>query len=177
LPNSVPTEEGAIIWPGVQGATNWYSPSYSPLSGLFYLTVWENKGLYLKGEPKYTPGNRYVGSVPDIDVPEDPGYGAIRALNPKTGEPVWEYKMQTKPWSGVMTTAGHVLFGSNGGWLSRGREDMEAYFFALDADNGKELWRINLGGTMAANPITYMANGRQMVAMAAGGAIFTFSLP
>ena len=54
---------------------------------------------------------------------------------------------------------------------------MEAYFFALDADNGKELWRINLGGTMAANPITYMENGKQMVTMAAGGAIFTFSLP
>jgi glucose dehydrogenase len=70
-----------------------------------------------------------------------------------------------------------VLFGSNGGWLSRGREMMEAYFFALDSDTGKELWRINLGGTMASNPISYMANGKQMVTMAAGGALFTFSLP
>jgi alcohol dehydrogenase (cytochrome c) len=177
LPNSTPTEEGAVIWPGVQGATNWYSPSYNPLTGLFYLTVWENKGFYLKGEPKYTPGNRYVGSVPDIDMADDPGYGAIRALNPKTGEQMWEYKMATKPWSGVMTTAGHVLFGSNGGWLSRGKEMMEAYFFALDTDTGKELWRINLGGTMASNPISYMVNGKQMVTMAAGGALFTFSLP
>jgi alcohol dehydrogenase (cytochrome c) len=84
--------------------------------------------------------------------------------------------MQTKPWSGVLTTAGHVLFGSNGGWLSREREDMEAYFFALDTDDGKELWRINLGGTMAANPITYSVDGKQMVTMAAGGAIFTFAL-
>ena len=86
LPNSVPDGRGRYIWPGVQGATNWYSPSYSPLSGYFYLTVWENKGYYLKGEPKYTPGNRYMGSVPEIDVPDDPGFGAIRALNPKTGE-------------------------------------------------------------------------------------------
>jgi glucose dehydrogenase len=77
----------------------------------------------------------------------------------------------------VLTTAGHLLFGANGGWLSRDREEMEAYFFALDADSGKELWRINLGGTMAANPVTYMAKGKQMVTMAAGGAIFTFSLP
>ena len=177
LPNSTPTEQGAVIWPGVQGATNWYSPSYNPLTGNFYLTVWENKGFYLKGEPAYTPGNRYVGSVPDIDMEDDPGYGAIRALNPKNGEKVWEYKTQTKPWSGVMTTAGHVLFGSSGGWLSRGKEMMEAYFFALDTDSGKELWRINLGGTMASNPISYMANGKQMVTMAAGSAIFTFSLP
>ena len=177
LPNSVPTEQGVYIWPGVQGATNWYSPSYNPQSGYFYLTVWENKGYYRKGEATYTPGNRYVGSVPDIDVTDDPGFGAIRALNPKTGDKIWEYRTHTKPWSGVLTTASRLLFGANGGWLSRGREEMEAYFFALDADNGKELWRINLGGAMASNPITYLANGKQMVTMAAGGAIFTFSLP
>ncbi len=178
LPNSAPTVEGNVIWPGVQGATNWYSPSYNPLTSLFYLTVWENKGWYLKGDPKYTPGNRYVGSVPDIDMSDDQGYGAIRALNPKTGEMVWEHKTQTKPWSGVMTTGSKVLFGATGGWLNRSsREDGEAYFFALDAENGKELWRINLGGTMASNPMTYMVNGKQMVTMAAGSAVFTFALP
>jgi alcohol dehydrogenase (cytochrome c) len=178
LPNTAPTVEGNVIWPGVQGATNWFSPSYSPLTGWFYLTAWENKGLYLKGEPDYTPGNRYVGSVPDIDMTDDPGYGAIRALNPKTGEKIWEYKTTTKPWSGVMATASQLVFAANGGWLNRAaREDTEAYFFALDAENGKELWRINLGGTMASNPITFLANGKQMVTMAAGSAIFTFALP
>jgi len=71
-----------------------------------------------------------------------------------------------------------VLFGATGGWLNRSsREDGEAYFFALDAENGKELWRINLGGTMASNPMTYMVNGKQMVTMAAGSAVFTFALP
>lgn len=72
LPGSVPTEEGAYVWPGVQGATNWFSPSLNPLTGYFYLSVWENKGFYLKGEPKYTPGDRNVGSAPDIEVAEDP---------------------------------------------------------------------------------------------------------
>ncbi len=177
LPNTMPSEQGVTLWPGVQGATNWYSPSYNPLTKLFYLTVWENKGVYLKGEPKYTAGNRYVGSVPDIDVATDPGYGAIRALDPKTGDRVWEYKVHTKPWSGVLTTAGHVLFGANGGWINRDREDMEAYFFALDSDTGKELWRINLGGAIAANPVTYIAGGKQMVTIAAGGGFFTFALP
>jgi len=56
--------------------------------------------------------------VPDIDVSDDPGFGAIRALDPKTGDKVWEYKTHTKPWSGVLTTASHLLFGANGGWLS-----------------------------------------------------------
>ena len=102
----------------------------------------------------------------------------ISYVNPKTGEMVWEHKTQTKPWSGVLTTGSKVLFGATGGWLNRSaREDGEAYFFALDAESGKELWRINLGGTMASNPMTYMVNGKQMVTMAAGSAVFTFALP
>jgi alcohol dehydrogenase (cytochrome c) len=54
---------------------------------------------------------------------------------------------------------------------------MEAYFYALDADNGKELWRISLGGSIAANPISYMVNGKQMITTSAGSGLFTFTLP
>jgi alcohol dehydrogenase (cytochrome c) len=177
IPGTTPTEEGVYVWPGVQGATNWYSPSYNPQTGFFYLTAWENKGFYQKGEAEYVPGMRYPGSIPKIDLEDDPGTGAIRALNPKTAEKVWEYKLRTKPWSGVLSTAGRLVFGASGGWASRDREDMEAYFFALDADNGRELWRINLGGTMSSNPITYLAGGKQMVTMSAGDGLFTFTLP
>lgn len=176
-PNIDPTPEGTYVWPGVQGATNWYSPSYSPRTGLFYLTAWENKGLYRKGDAEYIPGNRYIGSVPEIDLPDEPGWGAIRALNPKTGERMWEHKMHTKPWSGVLSTAGDLVFGSTGGWITRERTAMESWFFALDAASGKELWRINLGGTMASNPMSYRVGDKQYVIMPAGGAVFAFSLP
>jgi alcohol dehydrogenase (cytochrome c) len=176
-PGIDPSEEGTYVWPAVQGATNWYSRSYNPLTSLYYLTVWENKGIYHKGEPEYTPGNRYIGSVPKIDLEDEPGYGAIRALNPKTGDKVWEYKLHTKPWSGVMSTAGGLVFGGSGGWSDRERQDMEAYFYALDADTGKELWRVNLGGDMSSAAITYSVNGKQMVTMPSGGGIFTFALP
>jgi len=166
LPNIDPTPEGVIIWPGVQGATNWYSPSYSPLTKLFYLSVWENKSIYRKGEQEYSPGNRYIGSVPLIDLPDDPGHGAIRALNPQTGERVWEYKLHTKPWAGVLSTAGQLVFGGSD----------EGYFFALDAQSGKELWRHNAGGVIRANPISYSSKGKQVIAIAAGSAIFTYDL-
>jgi alcohol dehydrogenase (cytochrome c) len=176
-PGIDPTPEGVEVWPGVQGATNWYSPSYNPLTGLFYLTVWENKGLYRKGDAEYVPGNLYIGSVPKIELEEEPGWGAIRALNPKTGEKVWEHKLHTKPWSGVLSTAGRIVFGGSGGWITRDRQDLEAYFYALDAESGKELWRINLGGDMSSSAITYMSDGKQMVTMPAGSGIFTFALP
>lgn len=161
LPNIDPSPEGTYVWPGVQGATNWYSPSYSPQTKLFYLSVWENKGLYRKGDQEYSPGNRYIGSVPLIDLPDDPGHGAIRALNPKTGEKVWEYKLHTKPWAGVLSTAGKVVFGGSD----------EGSFFALDAETGKEGWRLNLGGIIRANPVTFLSKGKQVVAIAAGNAI------
>jgi alcohol dehydrogenase (cytochrome c) len=154
------------VWPGVQGATNWYSPSYNPITKLFYLSVWENRSVYRKGEQEYSPGNRYIGSVPLIDLPEDPGHGAIRALNPHTGERVWDYRLHTKPWAGVLSTGGKVVFGGSD----------EGHFFALDADTGKEVWRQNLGGIIRANPITYLVDGRQLVSIAAGSAMFTFSL-
>jgi alcohol dehydrogenase (cytochrome c) len=166
LPNIDPSEEGTYLWPGVQGATNWYSPSYSPITKLFYLAAWENRSVYRKGEQEYSPGNRFIGSVPLIDLPEEPGHGAIRALNPKTGEKVWEYPLHTKPWAGVLSTAGKLVFGGSD----------EGYFFALDADTGKEMWRMNTGGIIRANPISYLSQGKQLITVAAGSSIFTFTL-
>ncbi len=166
LPNIDPSPEGTYIWPGVQGATNWYSPSYNPATKLFYLAAWENRSVYRKGEQEYSPGNRFIGSVPMIDLPEELGHGAIRALNPKTGEKVWEYPLHTKPWAGVLSTAGKLVFGGSD----------EGYLFALNAETGKEVWRINTGGAIRANPISYLSQGKQLITIAAGRSVFTFEL-
>ena len=165
-PNTDPTPEGNLVYPGVQGGTNWYSPSYSPKSGLFYLSVWEDyASLYFVGPSFYSPGNRYLGSVPE-GLPGEPGRGVIRALDPWTGGSRWEYKLHEVPWAGLLSTAGRVVFGGSD----------EGYFYALDSDSGKELWRINTGGQIRAGPITYLSEGKQLVTIASGSAIFTFEL-
>jgi len=123
-PNSLPTAEGTLIYPGVQGGTNWYSPSYSPRTGLFYLSVWADYySVYQEGAAEYVPGRRFNGG--DIRQPlaydrnttlfpnEQQGYGALKAINPKTGETVWQVKFADLTEGGVLTTAGDVVFTGN----------------------------------------------------------------
>jgi alcohol dehydrogenase (cytochrome c) len=179
VPGKVPTAEGTIIFPGNQGGTNWYSPSFSPHTGLFYIPTWANySSLYIKAQAEYEEGRRFVGTSPRSLVGgvggaskintrrDDEGYGAVRAVDPATGERKWEFRMNDVTDAGILTTASDVLF-------SGGRE---GYFYALDARNGELLWRANLGGSIASGPISYAINGRQYVAISAGNSLFVYAL-
>jgi alcohol dehydrogenase (cytochrome c) len=173
-----PTREGTLTYPGVQGATNWFSPSWSPHTGLFYIDVWENYGsVYNKLPAEFVEGRRYAAGAPRSPVPslratqvitrtEDEGYGTIRAFDPNTGTRKWEFKMTDVSMSGILTTASDVLFAG-------GRE---GYFWAIDARTGAELWKANLGGEVASGPMTYSVNGRQYVSVSAGSTLFTYAL-
>ena len=165
-PNTFPSEEGTLVYPSVNGAANWWSPTYSPKTGFFYITAYDGAETYFMGEDEYAPGQMYMGSATQENEPVEKYASAIRALDPLTGELKWEHKLQPKSTSGLLSTAGNVLFGGS----------VDGYFFALDAATGRELWRINVGGLVHAAPITYLNNGDQYVTIAAGGAIFTFGL-
>ena len=60
LPNTEPSIEGTLVYPSLQGATNWFSPSYSPLTMLFYVSVQERGATYFKGEAQYVPGRAFM---------------------------------------------------------------------------------------------------------------------
>jgi alcohol dehydrogenase (cytochrome c) len=169
------TLSGNQVYPGIQGGTNWYSPSYNPRTGLFYVTAWQDySAVYLK-QPSATGG--VVGVIPRSPLPnlargpidtwtEAAGHGEVQAIDPLTGEKKWVYKMDDVSDSGILTTASYVLFTGN----------REGYFQVLDARTGKLLWRATTGGQMAAAPITYEVDGKQYVAMCAGHALFVFGL-
>ena len=169
-----PSKDGTKVYPGVQGSTNWYSPSFSPRTELFYFTAWETWGMFYQEASVYRRGDRFPGGttnrpMPDSMKHEDPGYSAVRALEPLTGDLKWEYRTEgggvTE--AGVMTTAGDVLFSGT----------RKGHFFALNATDGKLLWRQNLGGLMASNPMSYQTAGKQMVTIVCGNSVFTFGLP
>jgi len=66
-PIQTPQPPGAPTWPGNQGATNWYSPSYSPRTGLFYMSVWDDYAtVYTKQKAEYVEGRYFIGGVPRL---------------------------------------------------------------------------------------------------------------
>jgi alcohol dehydrogenase (cytochrome c) len=177
IPGKVPTAEGTLIFPGNQGGTNWYSPSYNPITGLFYIPAWVNySSIYVKYKEEYEEGKRYAAGLPRSPIPftrapenfrkETEGYGAVLAVDAKTGERKWEFKMTDVTDAGVLTAASNVLF-------SGGRE---GYFFALDSRTGGLLWKTNVGGAVVSGPMTYAVAGRQYVAVGAGNSLFSFAL-
>jgi alcohol dehydrogenase (cytochrome c) len=180
IPGKVPTPEGTVIFPGNQGGTNWYSPSFSPRTGLFYIPSWVNySSVYIKADADYEEGKRFVGTSPRSLIGganggaakintrrEDEGYGAVRAIDPMTGDRKWEYKMADVTDAGILTTGSDLLF-------SGGRE---GYFYALDARTGELLWKAVLGGTVASGPMSYSVAGKQYIAISAGSSLFVFGL-
>ena len=172
-PEASPTREGVRVSPAVQGATNWYSPAYSAKTGLFYVSSWEYSSVYHKGDPTYTRGNRYVGSLPKgvwpdtmRDSAEQQGHGAILALSPTTGDMEWEFRMTGIGESGILSTAGDILVTGS----------REGYFLVLDSFTGENIVSLNLGGIIAASPITFTAGGEQRIAVSSGNAMFVFGL-
>jgi len=185
-PIQTPQPPGSPTYPGTQGGTNWYPPSFSPRTGLFYASVWENyAAIFRPEEQEYTAGRTFTGGgftvlsptpgAPTIGVGRRGpinnwtsivGNGATIAIDPQTGKRVWTFPQYDVTDAGMLTTASDILF-------TGGRE---GYFYALDAKTGKELWKVNLGGSIVNAPITYQIDGKQYVSIISGHTLVTFAL-
>ena len=166
IPGMLPNEEGVLVYPSVNGAANWWSNTYSPRTELLYVVTYDGADTFYIGEDEYVPGEMFVGGAPERYVPQETYASMIRALEPRTGDTRWEFPLQPKTQSGLLSTASDLVFGGSVG----------GYFYALDAVNGTELWRINVGGNVKAAPISYMVGTVQYVTVAAGNSILTFGL-
>ena len=182
------TKEGATLFPDLQGGTNWFSPSYSQRTHLFYVNARDNQSyVFIKANQEYEEGAEYKsegraprtkGSRPTVGMDEDK-FTAVRALEPSTGQVKWEFRLDSGVGlatyhdykaehgaAGILTTASDLLF--TGGH--------EGNFVGIDARNGALLWSRNLGGALLMNPMTYSVAGRQYVAVNAGTSLFVFGL-
>jgi alcohol dehydrogenase (cytochrome c) len=168
-PNQTPSVEGNMVCPSVSGATNFYSTSYNPATGLFYVNTLESCNIFTKTPTAdWAAGRGYRGGG-GRRAPDDTPQKILRAIDIKTGKYVWELP-QSGPgdtWTGTLSTAsGLVIFGDDGAALA-----------AADASSGKRLWSYPFTESLHTSPMTYMFDNKQYVAMIVGSIVYSFGLP
>lgn len=167
LPGHDPSDTGTITCPDWYGGTNFMSPSFDAARGLFFVTARETCARFIRRPPTTSNvGDRTMGGTVQI-VPEPKRSGALRAIDPTTGERKWEIPYGDAGWAGVLATSGGVVFSA----------DHEGNFFAADSLTGKKLFEFQTGAAIFAPPTSYMLDGRQYVVMPSGTTLTAFALP
>jgi alcohol dehydrogenase (cytochrome c) len=167
-PGAAPTPEGVVVAPPANGATNWWPPSYSPDTGWYYVTAYDGRGTFYRGDSDemHSPGWMFLGGSANDDDPSNAGTSAVKALDPATGRRMWSFPVATRSASGLLATAGGLVFGGS----------IDGYVFALDASTGAERWHSSVGGAVMAAPIAYSTRGVGYLVVAAGDAIVAFTV-
>ena len=169
VPGQEPSVEGTKTCPATSGATNWMSSAYSSVTGLFYVMVRESCAIFYEiGRVVGTRRSRSMEAAPALD-PGDPPQKFLRAIDIQTGKIAWEIPQigGGSTWGGLISTAGGLVFYC----------DDSGAFAAIDARNGKPLWNFHTNQSWHASPMTYMVDGKQYMAVAAGSNVIAFALP
>jgi alcohol dehydrogenase (cytochrome c) len=167
VPGMEPSTEGTRVCPSAHGAANWYSTSYSPQTGLYYVQTLENCNVFVKFVSEWVAGKSYWGGSTKQDG-DAPNQKILRAIDVKTGRIAWELP-QPGPGAargGTLATASGLLFYC----------DDQDRFAAADAATGTPLWNFGMNSVWRASPMTYEFDGRQHVAIASGSNIVSFGL-
>jgi alcohol dehydrogenase (cytochrome c) len=162
-----PTPEGHTVCPGALGTTNFMAPTFDPQTSLFYVTARDQCDIFSTAPQPYEAGHAYYGSAYFPSEEAKPYRGFLKAIDPATGEIKWKFEHTSPTWSGVLSTAGGLVFTG----------DAEGNFIALDAAMGTPLWHFQMGGAVYAPPVAFAVDGKEYLAIAAGSAIYAFGLP
>lgn len=168
-PGHMPDEKGEITCPDITGATNFWPPTYDPSSRLFFVNAREVCAMFYAWKPEYKEGERFTGGAAQrVTASDRKAYGALRAIDPITGERRWQFEYLSPSTAGLLSTASGLIFSG----------DADGNLLALDSRSGKLLWRYQMGATMhGTSPITYMLDGRQHVLVPAGTTLTAWALP
>jgi alcohol dehydrogenase (cytochrome c) len=158
-------QPGTRLCPSNTGGKNWQPSAYNPDLNLIYLPTVEgcnslttaeqkdfvDQGGTVKWRERFSGG----GSSP---LRTEKRYGALKAIDPVTGETKATAKLPYPNYGGALATAGSLVF--NGG--------IDGHFAAYDGKTMQELWSFEAGTGIQAPPITFSINGKQYVAILAG---------
>ena len=169
LPNQEPTPAGTRVCPSQDGATNWYSPSFNPLTGLFYFQTNEKCSVYSKrDQPDWVAGQSYLGGT-QRNAPDPRPQRILRAVDYRTGSVQWEIPQAggANSWGGTLATSTGLVF----------FEEETGSFVAADASTGKVLWSFPANAAnWHASPMAYQFDGKEFIAIVSGGNIIALTV-
>jgi len=155
---SLPTPEGTRMSLGANGGVEWSPMAVNPPLRLAFAANLEQPMTYHVEASAYPGGKLWLGGAFKNAVGEEQ-FGNVTAVNLDTGKIVWKARTDQPMIGGVLATAGNLVFAGEGnGW-----------FKAYDAKTGKVLWQYQCGAGVNAPPTSYTINGKQYIAVAAGG--------
>jgi alcohol dehydrogenase (cytochrome c) len=151
------------LCPSHFGGKNWEPSAFNPALNLIYVSSVEGCNAIDTVEQKdfedqsgaVKPRDRFTGGGFKL---VDRLYGALKAIDPVTGETRVNLRLDYPAYSGVLATSGNLVF--------LGQPD--GTFAAYDGKTLKELWSFNAGTGINAPPISYAVNGKQYIAVLAG---------
>ena len=143
---------GTKVCPSQDGATNWYSSSYLPATGLFYLQTVEKCDIYSVGPAEWQRGQDYLGGA-QRPVPGEVPQKVLRAIDPKTGNIAWELPQtgRADTWGGTLVTqTGVLFFGEDSGRFQALDAEAASACGALTrtSSGNRRRWPIDLTGTI-----------------------------
>ena len=160
-PQSVETP--VLACPNILGGKNQPSGAYSPDTNAIYMPL-NNACMDLAMSVDVAgPSDGYdirtrVRHVPGVDPATAP-VGRVEAVSVSTGETLWSYQQRAPVYGSLLATGGNLVFSG----------DVTRRFRALSADAGTVVWQTILNGPVSGRPMTYSVDGRQYLAIGAGG--------
>ncbi|MCK9503763.1 MAG: PQQ-binding-like beta-propeller repeat protein [Porticoccaceae bacterium] len=152
----IPKADGtAFVCPSSLGVRSWPATAVDPETGVLYTPALEACMDVL-----YEPGKGVdTGWVHKPRPDSDGNIGGVYALDLKAKKITWQQRRRASGSSAILATAGGLVF--------EGTRDR--WFRAFDNKTGKLLWDIRLDGVPSSFPISFAVDGKQFIAITAGG--------
>ena len=155
---TLPTKEGARMFPGANGGVEWSVMAVNPELGVTYAVNLHQPMTYKVESSPYPGGKLWLGGAFTV-IPGEESWGNVTAVDYNTGKIAWQKKTPLPMMGGALTTAGGLMFtGEGDGW-----------FRAYDAKSGDVLWSFFAGAGVNAPPASYSVDGKQYIVVGAGG--------
>jgi len=148
------------VCPTYNGGRDWPYGAYNPRSNVMYVQL-ANVCIDSTARADRGPQPEFVYNTTNVGKFSSgkDRVGRIDAISVETGRTVWSWETRVSNYAPILATAGGLLFNGS----------MARYLRALDADKGTVLWQTRLASQVVGAPIAFAVNGRQYIAITAGG--------